>query len=85
MRKIYIYSTVVEIDENITKEEMIEGNLVDLLNKEHEISIEKRNKIIKVFEKNNIAIHEIVCPDGFYDTKNQRNRKQLYEELRIKV
>lgn len=85
MRAIDIYSTVVAINENITKEEMIEGNLAALLDKTLEITFEKRNELIKAFEEKGIKINEIICPDGFTGMDNLRNRKQLCEELRMKV
>ncbi|MCT7578731.1 hypothetical protein ACOL23_11345 [Aliarcobacter butzleri] len=47
MREIRIYSSVVEIDENITKNEMIKGNLANLLDKTKKLSHEEHNEIIK--------------------------------------
>ncbi|MCT7563286.1 hypothetical protein N5U23_04570 [Aliarcobacter butzleri] len=47
MREIRIYSSVVEIDENITKNEMIKGNLANLLDKIKKLSHEEHNEIIK--------------------------------------
>ncbi len=85
MREINIYSTVVEFDEDITKEEMIKGNLAALLDKTIKITHEKRNEIIKAFEEKGIKISEIICPDGFNNAVNQRNRKILCEELRRAV
>jgi hypothetical protein len=85
MKEITIYATVVAIDEDITKEEMVEGNLADLLDKTKEITFEKRNEIIKAFEEKGIKINDIICPDGFDGEKNQRNRKLLCEELRAEV
>lgn len=85
MREINIYSTVVEFDEDITKEEMIKGNLAVLLDKTIKITHKKRNEIIKAFEEKGIKISEIICPDGFNNAVNQRNRKILCEELRRAV
>lgn len=82
MREIKIYSSVVEIDENITKDEMIKGNLANLLDKTIKLSHNERNEIIDSFRKMNININEITCPDGFNEVKNQRDRKLLCEELR---
>lgn len=82
MREIKIYSTVVEIDENITNNEIIEGNLVDLLDKKIKLSHEKHNEIINNFNEMGININEIIYPDGFYRVKNQRDREMLCEELR---
>lgn len=82
MRKIYTYKTVVYIDENITIEEMLEGNLSKLLDEEKELTHFERTDIIKAFEEKGISVFEYSAPDGFLNKNNERDKKMLLEELR---
>lgn len=84
MREIHIYITVVYIDENITIEEMIKGNLADLLDEEKVLAHNERTNIIKAFEEKDISVFEYSGPDGHFNKINERDKKMLLLELRKK-